>query len=339
LRSWQPAPVARASESRKSSKEENMGKLDLSLARRSCAVFALCAATAIALPAQTFRVLHSFDGVDGSNPNAQVIQATDGNLYGTTSNGGGNGGGSVFRITPGTGLTTLYSFCSQTNCADGLNPSSALVQAIDGNLYGTATVGGANGNYGTVFKLTLAGTLTVLHSFCSETDCADGSSPPAELVQGTDGKFYGTTELGGTAGFGSVFMITPGGTLTTLHSFAGYPTEGESPYAAPIQGPDGSLYGTTGWGGAPSGVGTVFRITPSGTLIVLYDFCSQFECADGAGPYAGLVQGPDGNFYSTTFFGGAHDGGTVFNIAPNGTLTTLYSFCSQYGCADGAGPG
>src|ERR1017187_6131342 len=125
----------------------------LNWGKRACAVLALCATTAIALPAQTLTTLFSFDGTDGAVPQAGLVQATNGDLYGTTVSGGTNTNGTVFKITPGGALTTLYSFCSQTNCTDGANPYAGLVQAANGDFYGTAYGGGANGR-GTVFKIT-----------------------------------------------------------------------------------------------------------------------------------------------------------------------------------------
>ena len=192
-----------------------------------------------------------------------------------------------------------------------------------------------------------AQTLTTLHTFAGYS--TDGATPYAGLVQATDGNFYATTYAGGTSGncqggCGTVFKITPGGTLTTLHSFDWY--DGASPTGALVQGTDGNFYGTTYGGGANQYYGTVFKITPSGTLTSLYSFCAQANCADGAMPYAGLLQASDGNFYGTTLEGGANSGcslgsgtcGTVFKITPGGTLTTLYSFCAQPGCADGGNP-
>src|ERR1700675_2560578 len=123
---------------------------------------------------------------------------------------------------------------------------------------------------------------------------------------------------------------TPSGqVLTTLVSFDG--SDGAEPLSSLIEGADGNFYGTT-YGGGTNGEGTVFKITPTGSLATLYSFCSQASCADGELPYAGLVQGSDGNFYGTTLEGGANGGGTVFKITPAGSLTTLYSFCSQAGC-------
>jgi uncharacterized repeat protein (TIGR03803 family) len=286
---------------------------------RACGFFLLWATTATTLPAQTFTTLHSFDGTDGTYPRGGV-QATDGNLYGTTAYGGANGFGTVFKITTSGTLTTLYNFCSQTGCTDGQYPIAGLIQATDGNLYGTTYEGGANG-FGTVFRLTTSGTLTTLHSFGFGTD---GVYTYATPVQATDGNLYGTTYGGGAfGGYGTVFKITTSGTLTTLHSFD-Y-TDGSSSVAGLIQATDGNLYGTTQAGGA-KGYGTVFKITRSGTLTTLYNFCSQTGCTDGLSPDAGLIQATDGNLYGTTYGGGAIGYGTVFKITTSGTLTTLHSF-------------
>jgi len=245
-------------------------------------------------------------------------------------------------------LTTLYSFCPDLllgNCTDGFEPASGLLQATDGNFYGTTPDGGAYGIYGTIFKITPSGTLTTLYSFCSQSGCADGFEPVAGLIQGTDGNFYGTTLGGGAAypGYGSIFLMTPSGAMTTLYSFCqaynGTCPDGANPYAGMVQGTDGNFYGTTSQGGAnPSPGGTVFKVTPGGMLTTLYSFCSQSGCTDGRQPMAGLVQATDGNFYGTTQFGGVNGYGTVFQITPSGTLTTLYSFCSQSGCTDGRQP-
>src|ERR1017187_3960668 len=304
---------------------------------RACAVLALCATTAIALPAQTLTTLYSFcyQSVcpDGTYPAAGLVQATNGDLYGTTyGSGANNGGGTVFKITPGGTLTTLYSFCSQTNCTDGAYPSAGLVQAANGDLYGTTSGGGAGGanSDGTVFKITPGGTLTTLYNFCSQTNCADGVGPEAGLVQAANGNLYGTT-YGGANSYGTVFKITPSGTLTTLYSFGGQngSANGIHPVAGLVQAADGDLYGATSEGGAKNR-GTVFKITPGGTLTTLH----SFNGADGANTHGGLVQAADGDLYGTTITGGALDYGTVFKITPGGTLTTLHSFNG----ADGAEP-
>jgi uncharacterized repeat protein (TIGR03803 family) len=312
----------------------------------ACAIILLGAATAIAVRAQdtvAFTTLHSFDSKDGDDPFGTLIQATDGNLYGTTSFGFRNGG-TVFKITPSGALTTLYGFCHQSRCTDGDVPLAGLVQAIDGNFYGTTTNGGANG-HGTVFQITATRKFTELYSFCSQAACADGSDPGAGLVQATDGNFYGTAEGGGANDGGTVFKITPEGTLTTLYSFCSQSgcADGGGPDAGLVQAADGNFYGTTMEGGVNDscfGVscGTVFKITRSGALTTLYSFCSASDCSDGEFPQAALVQATDGSLYGTTTLGGANGEGTVFKITPDGTLTTLYSFCSRSGCADGSGP-
>ncbi len=310
----------------------------LSLSKTVC-VFVFCVATAIVSLAQILTTLHSFDNTDGAYPFAGLVQATDGNFYGTTYNGGANNEGAVFKITPSGTLVWVYSFCSQQNCTDGALPVGGLIQATDGNLYGTAGYGGAN-NRGTVFKITLSGTLTTLYSFCNLESCADGSQPYAALLQATDGNFYGTTEFGGSHSYGEIFVITPSGTLTTLYSFcpqSGCP-DGARPSASLVRATDGNFYGTTYEGGA-NGDGTVFKITPSGALTTLHSFCQLSGCLDGQTPKAGLVQASNGNFYGTTLEGGANNNnGTVFEITPSGALTTLYSFCSRSGCTDGQGP-
>jgi uncharacterized repeat protein (TIGR03803 family) len=288
----------------------------------------LCATTPIALRAQTFTTLHSFDYTDGGRPEAGLVQATNGNLYGTTVYGGVDFIGTVFKITPSGTLTTLQSLGTNNSY-----PYAGLFQAANGNLYGTTSAEGTS-SAGTVFKIGLSGTLTTLLSF----DGTDGSVPYAGLVPATDGNFYGTTFYGGANNAGTVFKITPSGTLTTLYSFCpqGNCTDGADPYGGLVQGTDGDFYGTTYVGGsgyclvsAPAeGCGTIFKITASGALTTLYRFCQQYGCPDGGLPFAGLVQATDGNLYGTTLWGGVglSGSGTVFKITPTGTLTTLYSF-------------
>jgi uncharacterized repeat protein (TIGR03803 family) len=302
--------------------------------------------------AQTLTYLYSFCSqydaatsrcLDGDNPYAGLLQATDGNFYGTSYWGGANAGGTVFKITPGGTLTTLYSFCSlydpQTDaCTDGFYPDAGLLQATDGNFYGTTAYGGSEGG-GTVFQITPEGTLSTLYAFCSQgsiaTGCLDGANPGATLVQGSDGNLYGTTPESSGANYGTVFRITLSGALTTLHSFD--LTDGIDPTGL-VAAPDGNIYGTTGAGGAYGG-GTIFKITPEDTLTTLYSFCVQSGCTDGSDP-RGLVQGSDGNFYGATAAGGAYGAGVIFRFTPGGSPTTLYSFCSEYDglCMDGDFP-
>jgi uncharacterized repeat protein (TIGR03803 family) len=272
-------------------------------------------------PSGTLTTLHSFDGTDGAGPPGGPIQATDGNFYGTKYLGGANDSGTVFKMTPGGKLTTLYSFCSQSNCSDGFSPSAPLVQATNGDLYGTTESPFA----GTVFKITLSGKLTTLHTF----DTKDGFNPNG-LIQATDGNLYGTTLMGGASGSGTVFKMTLSGKLTTLQSFGGI--EGEYCGAGLVQASDGNFYGTVEQGGA-NGDGTVFKITPSGKLTTLH----SFHGADGENPSAGLIQATDGNLYGTTLNGGTNGDGTVFKITLSGKLTTLHNFDGADGSETFAG--
>jgi uncharacterized repeat protein (TIGR03803 family) len=254
-------------------------------------------------------------------------QGRNGGIYGTTSFGGANGAGTVFKIAPGGRLTTLHSFAG----ADGASVNAGLVLARDGNFYGTTGAGGAHLN-GTVFKITPSGNLSTLHSFVGFP--TDGSQSFARLLQALDGNLYGTTAFGGAnnsdlcfgMGCGTIFKITPAGVFTMLYSFCSQPNcdDGVAPYAGLVQGTDGNFYGITSGSGVK---GTVFKITGSGQLTTLHSFIFT----DGSNPYGTLVQGLDGNFYGTTGSGGSssncRDGcGTVFTITSSGQLTSLHSF-------------
>jgi uncharacterized repeat protein (TIGR03803 family) len=297
-------------------------------------------------PAGAFTTLYSFCShaacADGQDPSGALVQGANGDLYGTTSQGGATGLGTVFKITLDGQLTTLHNFCSPYSllCADGAKPAAGLIQATNGDFYGTTRSGGAHG-HGTIFQITPSGELAPVYPFCSLTNCADGGGPAAGLVQAANGDFYGTTAVGGTGNDGgTVFKITPGGSLTMLYSFCSQGAscpDGLSPHAGLVEAADGDFYGTTFEGGAHSG-GTVFRITPSGTLSTIYSFCSLSRCMDGGNPEAGLIQAANGAFYGTAMNSGVHGGGNVFQITPSGQLTTIYSFCSQAQCTDGRFP-
>jgi uncharacterized repeat protein (TIGR03803 family) len=298
----------------------------------------LSAAAAVSLSAQP-AILHSLANTDGANPFAGLLQAKDGNFYGTTYGGGTNGGsGVVFQITPGGTYNDIYNFCSQTNCTDGALAVGKLVQGKDGNLYGTTASGGAN-NRGTVFSITTGGTYHVLYSFCNQTGCTDGAQPYAGLIQGKDENLYGTTKFGGANSWGSIFEIGTSGGLTTLYSFCPQTgcADGARPNAPLIQATNGDFYGTTLEGGANNNNGTVFQFT-GGTLTTLYSFCAQANCADGSSPVAPLIQASNLDLYGTTEYGGANNNnGTVFQITTGGAFNSLYSFCAQASCADGQG--
>ena len=304
------------------------------------------------MPTGTLTSLYSFCALpgcgDGSFSTSALVVGMDGNFYGTTDKGGAYStiGGTVFKMTPAGALLTLYSFCSAggSTCADGQDPETSLLQGTDGNFYGTTAEGGAEG-LGTVFKITPEGALTMLYSFCAVggTSCTDGENPYSALVEDTNGNFFGTTSAGGAYGGGTVFMLTPAGTLSTLHNFCSSGgsncTDGQHPITGLVQGTDGNFYGTTFSGGGYNS-GTVFKITTAGALTTLYSFCSQggANCTDGEYPRGGLVQGTDGDFYGTTSQGGtiSINAGLVFKITSAGTLTTIYNFGSQAG--DGGGP-
>jgi uncharacterized repeat protein (TIGR03803 family) len=299
--------------------EGNMRTLNLSETVRIVFLVS-CVAMPIGMPAQvTFSDVGNFYGSNGENPYAGLIQATDGNFYGTTAYGGtDNENGVIFKITPDGQLTTLHRF-------DGPGPRTPLVQARNGRLYGTVGC--------TFFEITLDGAFTTIYNFLNNGCTSAG------LVQGTDGNFYGTTSYGGTSsacgteGCGTVFKITDKGILTILHSFD--LTDGMNPHAGLVQGTDGNFYGTTLNGGTassdacPSECGTVFKITPAGQLTTLH----QFDGLDGYEPDAPLVQALNGRFYGTTLGGGAdhycslYSGcGTIFEMTPSGELSTIYSF-------------
>ena len=248
------------------------------------------------------------------------------------------------KVSNGT-LTTLYSFSTLTNSinADGVGAQAGLTLGPDGNFYGTAYGGGANG-YGTVFKVTTNGTFTTLVSFSGNT----GVSPQAALMQGPGGSLYGTTQSGGTSGYGTVFKITDGGALTTVVNFD-RANDGANPQAGLIPGPGGNFYGTASGGGtnllylgnnAYNAVsdGTVFELTTNGIFS-----CWHISTAPtGPIPPGELALGLDGNLYGTTTYGGISNDGTIFQVKTNGTFTGLASFTGTNGatrCRFDVGPG
>jgi uncharacterized repeat protein (TIGR03803 family) len=279
----------------------------------------------------TFTNLISFNNTNGASPQAGLMQATDGKLYGTTYQGGAHGDGTVFAIS-----TNGTTFNSVSFDPDFDGPNAVLAQGPSGDFFGTTEYGGTN-HEGSVFKMTPSGMVTNLVSF----DGTNGSYPyDGGLVMGADENFYGTTQSGGIgfdssvfySGWGTVFRMRTNGTLTTLTLFNG--TNGAFPVGVLAQGIDGSLYGTTGYGGIGfdglpySGSGTVFKITTNGTLTTLAMFNGTNT---GANPFAGVIIGTDGNLYGTTQYGGTNyppspNAGTVFRVTPDGTLTTLVSF-------------
>jgi uncharacterized repeat protein (TIGR03803 family) len=291
-------------------------------------------------------ILHSFAGepLEGRQPQPQLVRGSDGNFYGTTYYGGAANNGTIFKVDSSGNLTTLHSFAGVP--ADGAHPFSPLIQASDGNFYGTTFLGGS-GNLGTVFKMDPAGSVTIIHSFAS----TDGSYVFAGLLQGKDGNLYGATYIGGTSDKGTIFKMDFAGNLTTLHSFNGadgwYPygtliqatdgnfygttlldgsgmftllhsfngLEGSKPEAGVFQASDGYLYGTTPEGGPAytgtvPGNGTVFKMNLSGNFNVIHNFTGL----DGSTPIAGVMQASDGNLYGATATGGTFNLGVIFRI-------------------------
>ena len=280
-------------------------------------------------PSGNETVLHNFSGApDGSEPQAALILDTQGNLYGTTALGGQSKLGTVFKVDPSGNETVLYSFSS---VLDGTLPNSLTLDTA-GNLYGTAYSGGGfrNGGgagCGNVFKIDPAGNLTVLYNFMC---VSDGDNPAGPVVFDSAGNLYGTTLGGGAHGFGTVFKLDPSGNEAVLHSFAGQP-DGDGPRGALIFDASGNLYGTTQSGGT-AGLGMIFTISASGQERTFYFFPAS---ASGQSSTAGLTLDSAGNLYGTTQYGGAFNGGVVFEIAPNGQETVLHAFT---GGADGANP-
>jgi uncharacterized repeat protein (TIGR03803 family) len=265
-------------------------------------------------------VLYSFTGgADGAYPNANVALDSLGNFYGTTNNGGNlagsAGAGVVFKVDPSGHETVLYTF---TGGNDGAQPNGVSL-GWKGNLYGTTSDGGASGA-GVVFKVDTLGHETVLYTF---TGGDDGGSSDAGVTLDRYGNLFGTADGGGTAGLGVAFKVDQSGHETVLHTFTRGP-EGDQPYSAGvILDPDGNLYGTTSFNGA-GGQGAVYKLDPSGNASVVYAFPGPHR---GHYPYnAGVILGSDGNLYGTTFYGGKHGVGTVYQLDRNGHESVLYTF-------------
>jgi uncharacterized repeat protein (TIGR03803 family) len=278
-----------------------------------------------------FAIVYSFTGGpnDGANPRGTLLlDKSSGNLYGTTAEGGTNGNGTVFQITPSGTETVLWSF-GASGSGDGTGPNGSLAMDAQGNLYGTTHSGGAF-NSGTVFEITASGAESVLYSF---QNGADGAAPIGGPVLDKAGNIYGTTSSGG-GGFGTVFKLSPSGEETILHKFRRSVTDGEQPASSLVFGPRGDLFGTTEFGGA-KGNGTVFVINPAtGYEKLLYSFGSQIS--DGIWPFAGVTLDSNGNIYGTTLAGGVDGVGTVYSLTQSGTESVVHTFGE--GRTDGVNP-
>jgi uncharacterized repeat protein (TIGR03803 family) len=272
-------------------------------------------------PSGMARLLYAFSDGDGRGPNGSLIFDTQSNLFGTTNKGGQYKTGTLFKLESNGTFSDLHIFGAYKG--DGKLPTAGVVMDTQGNLYGTTSAGGHSGDSGpgvgkkaiacfrgcgTVFEFTTAGVETVLYTF-EGWKKHDGAEPFAGLIRDTSGNLYGTTNMGGAYGYGTIFRVTPAGKETVLYSFAGMP-DGANPTGSLVMDAQGNLYGTTFVGGT-YGDGTVFQVTASGTEMVLYNFRGG---VDGENPNDGLVLDAHGNLFGTTYVGGANKSGTVFEV-------------------------
>jgi uncharacterized repeat protein (TIGR03803 family) len=295
--------------------------------RTAIALAAITLSLAVCAQAQTYTTLASFDGDDGDFPQyGSLVQAADGNYYGTTQYGGTHSRGVFFRVTPSGELIGIYNFCSLTKCTDGKAPWSGPVLGTDGNFYGTTNEGGNSEDAGTIYKITPRGKLTTLYSFCPASPCNDGKFPLG-LMQASNGNFYGVASNYGVNNNGTIFEFSKSGVFTVLYSFCSQANcaDGTEPYSGLMQASNGMLYGTTSEGGTYNH-GTVYEISPAGQFRTIHSFCAEPNCADGDAPYAGLVEDANGNLYGTTAYGGADSLGTVFEITVAHQFIRVHTF-------------
>ena len=295
---------------------------------------------------QHYSILHDF--ADGSVPNdgnqawASLIQGSDQNFYGTTVATGSATTGIAYKITSSGVDSVLHTFTDSSVPNVGRGSYASLIQS-SGLFYGTTCYSGDGG--GGVFKMTSSGTVSLMHLFGDGTVHNDGSSPFAPLILAADGNFYGTTDIGGSAGEGTIFRITPQGLVTILHSFGdgSVANDGTNPKGALMQDTnDGNFYGmTTGGGSANEGV--AYKMTVQGnaaTVAILHQFGSF--SGDGTYPVGGLTQGADGSLYGNTEGGGTTKYGsyygTAFKITTQGTMTILHNFWDGSTGYDGYSP-
>jgi len=318
--------------------QQRISKIRMGAASAALALPVMLVATVImtqVAQAQTFTDLYNFTGgSDGGYPYAGLVRDAGGNLYGTTGSGGSSGFGVVFKLNNKGTETVLHSFAGGSS--DGEYPYGTLAVDAKGNLYGTAAGGGGTGcggfGCGVVFEVNKKGTETVLHSFTGGT--TDGCYPHGSLLIDAKGNLYGTTDECGTSDLGTVFKVSKTGKETVLHSFAGGSSDGNYPfYASVLMDTEGSLYGSTYYGGA-SNEGVVYKLTKSGTLTVLHSFAGGTK--DGCYPYGTPAMDTKSNLYGTTEHCGASSYGIVWKLSKKGTETVLHSFAG--GASDGAYP-
>ena len=263
----------------------------------------------------SFSVIRSVSySTDGGHPNGHLVLASDGNFYGTTYSGGANGVGTIFKLTPKGVFTTIHSM---NMAKDGGNSYSSLTEGTDGNLYGMTYYGGTY-NYGTIFKVTKAGALTVLRNLNAPTD---GGYAQGDLIQGNDGKFYGACYSGGTFGNGTIFKISTAGAFTVIKHLSSS-KDGGYPIGALIQNTDGNFYGMTRTGGANGG-GTIYKVTTAGAYTVIH---SMQPTTEGSAPGGALIKGNDASLYTLAAEGGNYNMGTAFKVTTAGAVTLLATF-------------
>ena len=283
--------------------------------RLSC-LFATAFVSASLAHGQTYAHVYDFIGAgnDGSNPNASITFDSQGNLYGTTTEGGVNGEGDVFEITNTGTYIELYSF---GNGSDGTFPYSNVTFDANGNMYGTTAEGGAH-NLGIVWEISATGTYSDLHDFAGG---ADGKYPQGSVTVDSSGNLYGTAPSGGANGFGIIWKISVGGGYTDVHDF-GAIGDGRLPKGSIVFDSNGTMYGTTSSGGAYSN-GTAWKLTAGGTYSDLHDFG---DSTDGANPYGNVTLDSSGNLYGTTYNGGANSYGMIWKITAGGTYSDVHDF-------------
>ena len=313
--------------------------------RRNATLLALALATLVmalvttSIPAAGQSLVYDFP-TDARDPGGALTQGRDGNLYGITAAGNSASFGVIYMLTPAGIETGLHHFLSDgsegTYCSYYTSGAWGLTLASDGNFYGACEGGGTpsnscGGDYGcgTVYKIAPDGTFTVLHSFLGAA-ASEGSDPMGPLTQGADGNLYGVTYYGGANSAGTVYKITPSGTLTTVRSFSNLDGSGVAPEGALFLSSDGNFYGTATAGGS-GGYGTVFKMTTKGKITVLHNFTQS--ATDGGTPTGGVIQGADGSFYGATYFGGSSSEGTLFKVTTAKKFTLLHSFdlAADYG--------
>ncbi|WP_263355905.1 choice-of-anchor tandem repeat GloVer-containing protein [Acidicapsa ligni] len=285
------------------------------------------------------KVLHSFTGApkDGAVPVGQLMQASDGNYYGTAYAGGTSGNGTIYQLTPAGQYTEIYSF---TGGNDGGQPYAGLIEAADGNLYGTTAIYGQFGDDsagGTIFAYNMATQkVTTLYGF------RNGGGALGDAIDDGNGTLYGTSLSDGEKGYGSVWSWNYyTNTFKTLYSFQGS-ADGAEPFGGLVLASDGRLYGTASQGGKVNNGGTAFTLNTDGSEFTAFYSFTNFETGlDGGAPSQDLVEGPDGNLYGTSSSGGFQNvEGALFRIVPNGVNSVLEPLAAlgQDELAEGGNP-